>query len=77
MDEVFPDLMSEIEGIGKKLDNLNADFFKKIFSDILRKELKEHEKNQSEEVKAHVDAGLKDLKETVGGMQDLLAMQQY
>ena len=42
MDEIFPDLMSEIEGIGKKLDNLNADFFNKIFSDVVKKELKEH-----------------------------------
>jgi len=45
MDDVFPDLMNEIEGIGKRLDNLNADFFSKIFGDILKKELREHGKN--------------------------------
>ena len=61
MDDVFPDLMNEIESIGKRLDNLNADFFSKIFGDILKKELKEHGKNQSMEVKEQVDAGLKDL----------------
>lgn len=45
MDDVFPDLMNEIESIGKRLDNLNADFFSKIFVDILKKELKDHGKN--------------------------------
>ena len=61
MDDVFPDLMNEIEGIGKRLDNLNADFFSKIFGDVLKKELREHGKNQSMEVKEQVDASLKDL----------------
>lgn len=76
MDDVFPDLMSEIDGIGKKLDNLNADFFTKIFSETLKKELKEHGNHQSEEIKANVQASLQDLKETVDGMQDLLVMQK-
>ncbi len=58
MDEVFPDLMSEIDGISKKLDNLNADFFAKIFSDTLKKELKEHGNHQSEEITANVQASL-------------------
>ena len=45
MDDVFPDLMNEIDGIAKRLDNLNADFFSKIFGDVLKKELQEHGKN--------------------------------
>jgi len=45
MDDVFPDLINEIEGISKRLDNLNAEFFSKIFKDILQKELKDHREN--------------------------------
>ena len=68
MDDVFPDLMNEIEGISKRLDNLNAEFFSKIFKDILQKELKEHGNNQSEEVKAQVNEGIKVLQSTMMGL---------
>ena len=68
MDDVFPDLMNEIEGISKRLDNLNAEFFSQIFKDILQKELKEHGNNQSEEVKAQVNEGIKVLQSTMMGL---------
>ncbi len=68
MDDVFPDLINEIEGISKRLDNLNAEFFSKIFKDILQKELKDHRENQSEEVKAQVDEGVKVLQSTMMGL---------
>jgi hypothetical protein len=51
MDDVFPDLSNEIQGINQRIDNLNADFFSTIFRDVLKKELKDFGKSQSEEVK--------------------------
>ena len=58
MDDVFPDLIEEVQGISKRLDNLNADFFTQIFWDVLREELKSEREIQSIEVIAHLDAGL-------------------
>ena len=40
MDEDFNDLIGQVYGISKRLDDLNADFFTKIFRDILKQELK-------------------------------------
>jgi hypothetical protein len=40
MDEDFNDLIGQVNGISKRLDDLNADFFTKIFRDILKQELK-------------------------------------
>ena len=77
MDDVFPDLMNEIEGISKRLDNLNADFFSKIFKEILQKELKEHGKNQSDEVKAQVDEGIKVIQSTMMGLQEIILEQKF
>ena len=42
MDDVFPDLIGEIQGIKERLDNLNTDFFSTIFRDVLRQELKDY-----------------------------------
>ena len=39
MDEDFNDLIEQVNGISKRLDDLNADFFTKIFRDILKQEL--------------------------------------
>ena len=51
MDDVFPDLSNEIQGINQRIDNLNADFFSTIFRGVLKQELKDFGKSQSEEVK--------------------------
>ena len=40
MSDVFPDMIDKLEGISERLDNLNGDFFSKIFSEVLKKELK-------------------------------------
>jgi len=61
MDDVFPDLIEQIQGINSRLDNLNADFFSSIFRGVLKKELKDFGKNQSEEVKEHFNMSLEGL----------------
>ena len=52
------ELKDELSGITKRLDELNADFFKGIFRDVLRDELQTSQRIQAEEVKSHFDSSL-------------------
>ena len=58
MDEDFNDLIGQVNGISKRLDDLNADFFTKIFRDILKQELKQEGDSQTNKVIASIQ-GLK------------------
>ncbi len=58
MDDVFPDLIDEIQGVKSRLEGLNADFFSNIFSGVLRQEFNDFKRSQSLEVKERVDASL-------------------
>ena len=58
MNEDFNDLIEQVNGISKRLDDLNADFFTKIFRDILKQELKQEGDSQTNKVIASIQ-GLK------------------
>ena len=55
MDDVFPDLIEQVQGISKRLDDLNADFFTKIFRDVLQQELKLERDHSADKVLKHLD----------------------
>jgi hypothetical protein len=40
MEEDFIDLIDHVKGISKRLDDLNADFFTKIFTEIMGQAVK-------------------------------------
>lgn len=55
MSDVFADLIEQVEGISKRIDDLNADFFSKIFRDVLKEELRHERENDANEVFAHLN----------------------
>jgi len=59
MEEDFQDMVEQVNGIAKRLDELNGDFFSKIFKDTLREELKSVGENQTGKVIAYIEKFLK------------------
>ena len=56
MNEDFYEMVEQVNGISKRLDELNADFFTKIFKDILKQELKSEGDSQTNKVIAYIES---------------------
>jgi hypothetical protein len=55
MDEDFIDLIDHVKGISKRLDDLNADFFTKIFTEIMDQAVKREGGSQTEKFISHLE----------------------